>query len=147
MDFLVRLGSFRTLAVQGYTDRDRQVTNQHIRREGRHLANLGPLLFGLFMTVMEAIHDRCPSVELVALVYYALLMWEIIQSGCECKLGPMTLSSASSTHRSVNAFSNDSVPRYTLFPFSACFSHAYLHIALDSGAPEGRILKGLLWKN
>ncbi|KAJ6773470.1 hypothetical protein OIU79_017026 [Salix purpurea] len=166
------LGSVRTLAVQGYTDRDRQVTNQHIRREGRHLANLGPLLFGLFMTVMEAIHivgpisnelysvsvfswpvgkhkstarkqDRCPSVELVAL-YNALLMWEIIQSGCECKLRRMTLSSASSTHRSVNAFSNDSVPRYTLFPFSACFSHAYLHIALDSGAPESRILKGLL---
>ncbi|KAJ6411947.1 hypothetical protein OIU84_005084 [Salix udensis] len=50
MDFLVRLGSFRTVAVQGYTDRDRQVTNQHIRREGRHVANLGS-------SVVRFVHD------------------------------------------------------------------------------------------
>ncbi|KAJ6680964.1 hypothetical protein OIU74_019445 [Salix koriyanagi] len=65
MDFLVRLGSFRTLAVQGYTDRDRQVTNQHIRREGRHLANLGPLLFvSLWVSVFWA-NDRVePKLDL-----------------------------------------------------------------------------------
>ncbi|KAL9358201.1 hypothetical protein Peur_051454 [Populus x canadensis] len=40
MDFLVQVCSSCTLAEQGYTDRNRQVTNQHNHREGNRYANI-----------------------------------------------------------------------------------------------------------